>query len=98
MNTRATLNTLIELNTIPIINENDTVATREIRYGDNDQLAARIAHLLEADVLILLSDIDGLYSKDPYYNKNAKFISKVNNITKKIENMGKDTKSNISSV
>lgn len=97
MNTRATLNTLIELNTIPIINENDTVATREIRYGDNDQLAARIAHLLEADVLILLSDIDGLYSKDPYYNKNAKFISKVNNITKKIENMGKDTKSNISS-
>tara|TARA_B100000686_G_scaffold265830_1_gene280409 strand:- start:21990 stop:23126 length:1137 start_codon:yes stop_codon:yes gene_type:complete len=97
MNTRTTLNTLIELNTIPIINENDTVATREIRYGDNDQLAARIAHLLEADVLILLSDIDGLYSKDPYSNKNAKFISKVNFITKEIENMGKNTKSNISS-
>ena len=97
MNTRATLNTLIELNTIPIINENDTVATREIRYGDNDQLAARIAHLLEADVLILLSDIDGLYSEDPRNNKNAEFISEINNITKKIENMGKNTKSNISS-
>ena len=97
MNTRTTLNTLIDLNTIPIINENDTVATREIRYGDNDQLAARIAHLLEADVLILLSDIDGLYSKDPRNNKNAKFISEVNNITKKIESMGKNTKSNISS-
>jgi len=97
MNTRTTLNTLLELNTIPIINENDTVATREIRYGDNDQLAARIAHLLEADILILLSDIDGLYSEDPNINKKAKFISEVNNITKNIENMGRNTKSNISS-
>ena len=65
MNVRATLNTLLEFDTIPIINENDTVATQEIRYGDNDQLAARVAHLLEADVLILLSDIDGLYSSNP---------------------------------
>ena len=97
MNVRATLNTLLDLNTIPIINENDTVATKEIRYGDNDQLAARIAHFLEADVLILLSDIEGLYSKDPRKNKDANFIPEVKNITKNIENMGKNTKSNISS-
>ena len=75
MNVRATLNTLLELKTIPIINENDTVATKEIRYGDNDQLAARIAHLIEADVLILLSDIDGLYTKDPKNITDAKFIA-----------------------
>ena len=97
MNVRATLNTLLDFNTIPIINENDTVATKEIRYGDNDQLAARIAHFLEADVLILLSDIDGLYSKDPKNNKDAYLIAEVKNITKDIENMGKNTKSNISS-
>ncbi len=97
MNVRATLNTLLEFKTIPIINENDTVATKEIRYGDNDQLAARIAHLIEADVLILLSDIDGLYTKDPKRNKKAKFISEVTNINKNIENMGKNTKSNIAS-
>jgi len=97
MNTRTTLITLLELKAIPIINENDTVATQEIRYGDNDQLAARIAHLLEAEVLILLSDIDGLYNEDPRKNKNAKFIPKVENINKKIEIMGKNTKSNIAS-
>ena len=97
MNTRATLNTLIKLKVIPIINENDTVATLEIRYGDNDQLAARIAQLAEADVLILLSDIDGLYSKDPKSSKKAKFIAEVNNISKNIEDMAKNTKSNIAS-
>ena len=97
MNTRATLNTLIKLKVIPIINENDTVATLEIRYGDNDQLAARIAQLAEADVLILLSDIDGLYSKDPKSSKKAKFIAEVKNISKNIEDMAKNTKSNIAS-
>ena len=97
MNTRATLNTLIKLKVIPIINENDTVATLEIRYGDNDQLAARIAQLAEANVLILLSDIDGLYSKDPKSSKKAKFIAEVNNISKNIEDMAKNTKSNIAS-
>ena len=97
MNTRATLNTLIKLKVIPIINENDTVATLEIRYGDNDQLAARIAQLAEADVLILLSDIDGLYSKDPKSSKKAKFIAEVNNISKNIEDMAKNTKSDIAS-
>ena len=97
MNTRATLNTLIKLKVIPIINENDTVATLEIRYGDNDQLAARIAQLAEANVLILLSDIDGLYSKDPKSSKKAKFIAEVKNISKNIEDMAKNTKSNIAS-
>ena len=97
MNTRATLNTLIKLKVIPIINENDTVATLEIRYGDNDQLAARIAQLAEANVLILLSDIDGLYSKDPKSSKKAKFIAEVNNISKNIEDMAKNTKSDIAS-
>ncbi len=97
MNTRATLNTLLKLNVIPIINENDTVATLEIRYGDNDQLAARIAQLVEADVLILLSDIDGLYSHDPKNSPNAKFIEEITNISSDIESMAKNTKSNIAS-
>ena len=97
MNTRATLSTLLKLNVIPIINENDTVATLEIRYGDNDQLAARIAQLTEADVLILLSDIDGLYSEDPKKSSKAKFIKEVDNISSDIENMAKNTKSNIAS-
>ena len=97
MNTRATLDTLLKLNVIPIINENDTVATLEIRYGDNDQLAARIAQLVEADVLILLSDIDGLYSHDPKNSPNAKFIEEITNISSDIESMAKNTKSNIAS-
>ena len=97
MNTRATLNTLLKLKVIPIINENDTVATREIRYGDNDQLAARIAQLAEADLLVLLSDIDGLYSADPKISPKAKFIREINDISSEIENMAKNTKSNIAS-
>ncbi len=97
MNTRATLNTLLKLKVIPIINENDTVATLEIRYGDNDQLAARISQLVEADVLVLLSDIDGLYSKDPKSSKNAKFIAEIDCISKDIEAMAKNTTSNIAS-
>ena len=97
MNTRATMNTLLKLNVIPIINENDTVATLEIRYGDNDQLAARVSQLAEADVLILLSDIDGLYSEDPKNSPEAKFIKEINNITSEIENMAKNTQSDIAS-
>ena len=97
MNTRATLNTLLKLNVIPIINENDTVATLEIRYGDNDQLAARVAQLVEADVLILLSDIDGLYSHDPKNSPKAEFIEEITHISSDIESMAKNTKSNIAS-
>ena len=68
LNARATMETLLERGAIPIVNENDTVATEEIRYGDNDRLAARVAQMLGADVLVLLSDIDGLYDADPRSN------------------------------
>ena len=65
LNARATLKTLLDLKAIPVINENDTVATAEIRYGDNDRLAARVASMMGADLLVLLSDVDGLYTADP---------------------------------
>jgi glutamate 5-kinase len=78
---------LLELGAVPIINENDTVATVEIRYGDNDRLAARAAQMISADVLVLLSDIDGLYERDPRQDANAPFIAEVNEITPAIEAM-----------
>ena len=87
LNARATLIKLIELNVIPVINENDTVATEEIRFGDNDRLAARVAQMCSADLLILLSDINGLYSSDPNKNKDASFIEEINEITYEIELM-----------
>jgi len=74
LNARATLETLLEAGVVPVINENDTVATEEIRYGDNDRLAARVAQMMAADVLILLSDIDGLYTADPRSNPGARHI------------------------
>ena len=88
LNARATLDTLIELGAIPVINENDTVATQEIRFGDNDRLAARVAQMISADVLILLSDIDGLYESDPRRNPDAKHVPIVRKITPFIEAMG----------
>ena len=87
LNARATMNTLLRLGTVPIINENDTVATAEIRFGDNDRLAARVAAMMNADVLVLLSDIEGLYSADPRKNPNATFIAEVPVITAEIEAM-----------
>ncbi len=75
LNARATLNTLLELGAIPVINENDTVATSEIRYGDNDRLAARVAQMASADCLVLLSDVDGLYSADPNLDPDARVLS-----------------------
>jgi glutamate 5-kinase len=84
LNARSTLETLLERGAIPIVNENDTVATEEIRYGDNDRLAARVAQMLGADVLVLLSDIDGLYDADPRSNPNAKHIGEVRKITPEI--------------
>jgi glutamate 5-kinase len=87
LNARATLETLLELGAIPIVNENDTVATAEIRYGDNDRLAARAAQMISADVLILLSDIDGLYERDPRRFANPPFIADVHEITPEIEAM-----------
>jgi glutamate 5-kinase len=87
LNARGTLNTLLTLGAVPVINENDTVATAEIRYGDNDRLAARVAQMTAADCLVLLSDIDGLYTADPRTNPEAEFIARVREITPAIEAM-----------
>ena len=84
LNARATMETLLERGAVTIVNENDTVATDEIRYGDNDRLAARVAQMLGADVLVLLSDIDGLYDADPRANANAKHIPQVDKLTPEI--------------
>ena len=95
LNARATINTLIQSSVIPIINENDSVATAEIRYGDNDRLAARVASMVNADLLILLSDIDGLYSQPPTDNPTANLLEYVEVITAEIENMaGESTNQN----
>ncbi len=96
LNARNTISTIIKWNTIPIINENDTVATSEIRYGDNDRLAARVATMMSADLLVLLSDIDGLYSAPPKDNPDAKFIHKVDAITPEIEAMAGSAGSELS--
>jgi glutamate 5-kinase len=87
LNARHTLTTLLQLGVIPIINENDTVATEEIRFGDNDALAGQIAHLVDADLLVILSDVNGLYEEDPHLNPSAKLIPMVPTITKQIENL-----------
>ncbi len=88
LNARETLKTLLSLRCVPVINENDTVATAEIRFGDNDRLAARVAEMVQADQLILLSDIDGLYTADPRRNPLAAHIPIVKAITPEIEAMG----------
>ena len=87
LNARATLESLLALGVIPVINENDTVATAEIRYGDNDRLAARVAQMASADCLLLLSDVDGLYTADPNVDPQARFIERVENISPQIEAM-----------
>ncbi len=88
LNARATLATLLHLGCVPVINENDTVATAEIRFGDNDRLAARVAEMVGADQLVLLSDIDGLYTADPRRDPAARHIPVVAAITPEIEAMG----------
>ena len=85
INARATLTTLLRAGAVPLINENDTVATDEIRFGDNDRLAARVAAMVGADTLVLLSDIDGLYTADPRSDASATLISEVRAITAEIE-------------
>ena len=87
LNARATLDTLLLHGAIPVINENDTVATQEIRYGDNDRLAARVAQMSSADALILLSDVDGLYDRDPRTDPAARHIGEVTAITAEIDAM-----------
>ena len=97
LNARSTLNTLLKLGAVPVINENDTVATAEIRYGDNDRLAARVAQMASADCLVLLSDVDGLYTADPVRDALAKFIPEVTAITPEIEAMAGGSASDVGS-
>jgi glutamate 5-kinase len=87
LNARSTIAKLLEWRSVPVINENDTVATNEIRYGDNDRLAARVAAMASADLLVLLSDVDGLYDKPPAANADAKHIPLVARVTAEIEAM-----------
>ena len=81
LNARATMETLLGAGAVPVINENDSVATDEIRYGDNDRLAARVAQMMSADVLVLLSDIDGLYTADPRHNEAAEHLAVIHDLT-----------------
>jgi len=97
LNARNTLTALLKLGSIPVINENDTVATAEIRYGDNDRLAARVAQMVSADCLVLLSDVDGLYTADPTRDTGAKFIAEVPRITADIEAMAGGSASDVGS-
>lgn len=96
LNARATLDQLITLGAVPIVNENDTVATDEIRFGDNDRLAAQIAVTVGADLLVLLSDVDGLYTADPRQDAKAEFLSEIKEITPDIEAMAGDVGSGLS--
>lgn len=95
LNARSTLNNLLEKNVIPIINENDTVSNEEIKFGDNDNLAALTANLLEADYLILLTDQDGLYSDDPRKNSNATLLSHISVNDKILDEVAKATTSSV---
>jgi glutamate 5-kinase len=96
LNARSTIAKLLEWRAIPVINENDTVATNEIRYGDNDRLAARVATMASADLLILLSDIDGLYDAPPGANPNAKLIPVVEAVSAEVEAMAGAAESELS--
>src|SRR5437899_949918 len=96
LNARSTIAKLLEWRAVPVINENDTVATNEIRYGDNDRLAARVATMASADLLVLLSDIDGLYDAPPKNNPNAKLIPVVNSISVEIEAVAGEAESELS--
>ena len=87
LNARNTLGALLRLGAIPVINENDTVATSEIRFGDNDRLAARVAAMMNADTLVLLSDIDGLYDSDPRSNPDARHLPEIAAVTPEVEAM-----------
>ncbi|MBQ6835356.1 MAG: glutamate 5-kinase [Lachnospiraceae bacterium] len=94
-NAENTFDELLKLGTVPVVNENDTVSTYEIKFGDNDRLSAIVSALIGADLLILLSDIDGLYSDDPKKNPDAVFIDQVDEISDELMSMGKDTNSDV---
>jgi glutamate 5-kinase len=97
LNGRRTLETLLALGAVPVINENDTVATEEIRYGDNDRLAARVAQMVSADCLVLLSDLDGRYSADPTREPDAEFIGEVRAVDRRIESMAGESSTDLGS-
>ncbi|WP_417783389.1 glutamate 5-kinase [Terasakiella pusilla] len=97
INARNTIETLLKVGAVPLINENDSVATDEIRFGDNDRLAARVAAMISADTLVLFSDIDGLYTADPSKDPAAEFIPVVHHITPEIEAMAGGSASNVGS-
>lgn len=94
LNARATLETLLNAGAVPVINENDSVATDEIRYGDNDRLAARVAQMIGADALVLLSDIDGLYTADPHRDDTAQHIADLSELTPEHDAMAGDINQN----
>jgi glutamate 5-kinase len=96
LNARNTVATLLALGAVPVVNENDTVATSEIRYGDNDRLAARVASMMSADCLVLLSDVDGFYTAPPGSNADARRLDEVRDITPEIEAMAGDVGSELS--
>lgn len=91
LNARQTIHALLDIGAVPVINENDTVATQELRYGDNDRLAARVAAMISADCLLLLSDIDGLYTANPGEQADARFIDEIERVTPDIEAMAGGT-------
>ena len=93
LNARSTINTLLSASAVPVINENDTVATQEIRFGDNDRLAARVAGMMSADVLVLLSDVDGLYTADPRLDPDARWLPRVEALTPEVEAMAGKSRS-----
>jgi len=97
LNARATVATLLEARAVPIINENDTVATEELRFGDNDRLAARVAQMASADALVLLSDIDGLYTADPHRDPAARHLPEVRDLTPEILAMAGEARPGYSS-
>jgi glutamate 5-kinase len=96
LNARNTMTTLLKLGAVPVVNENDTVATSEIRYGDNDRLAARVASMMSADCLVLLSDVDGFYTAPPGSREDARRLDEVHEITPEIEAMAGDAGSELS--
>ena len=97
INARATIQTLLDLGVVPVVNENDTVTTYEIRFGDNDRLAARVAAMVSADLLILLSDVDGLYTANPHRTETARHIADIPEITPDILAMGGDANAEFAS-
>jgi len=96
LNARATFTTLLEHRLIPVVNENDTVATAELKFGDNDRLAARVAVMVSADLLVLFSDIDGLYTSNPRHDKTAEHLTRIDMLTPEIMAMGGGAASGLS--